>query len=154
MGEKIYDDELNNINPISEEKLIRLELSYTDYGVLLNTLLNEIKKSNIKYSAVYGVPNSGLPIAVHLSKNLKTPLILNIHQYIKNNTNINNIKRLLVVDNIINHNENLLRFCDLIESLNIKYDTAALHYRSEENLIPTYTIKKIEQDKWIVYPWD
>jgi hypoxanthine phosphoribosyltransferase len=93
--------------------------------------------SNIK--SIYGLPRGGLVPAVILSHMLDLPL-WHSKTYITENT--------LVVDDI----------CDTGETLKMyeidKCPTLTIHYKRSAIIEPTYWCMPVEEDQWIVYPWE
>jgi hypoxanthine phosphoribosyltransferase len=113
----------------------KIYLSYEDYELYINDLVDKIKKGKEKFDGVYGVPRGGLPIAVHLSHHLNLPLLTKP------------TKETLVVDDISDTGETLE---------NIKHKRVACIYSTIwTKTEPDYFVAfKVGEETWIVFPWE
>jgi hypothetical protein len=112
----------------SEDKIY---ISWSDLEKLVEVLCEKISQE--KYSSIYGIPRGGLIPAVLVSHKLGIPVVDKIYD----NT--------IVIDDI----------CDSGLTLNNKHKyTATLHYRKTSVYKPTYYASELDNDNWIVYPWE
>jgi hypoxanthine phosphoribosyltransferase len=111
------------------------------YGVhnWLQTLVKANRlHTNTKIKSIYGLPRGGLVPAVILSHMLEIPLVS--EAYIRGDT--------LIVDDICDTGETLKRY--EID----KCPTLTIHYKRSAIIEPTYWCMPVEEDQWIVYPWE
>lgn len=111
----------------------KLYVSWDDITSLVDTLCEQISKSDIKITSVTGLERGGLIPAVMISHKLSIPYVYSIDS------------TTLVIDDI----------CDSGETLNklITPLTAVLHYKPTAKHTPTFFAKQVA-DEWIVYPWE
>ncbi|MEI6731641.1 MAG: phosphoribosyltransferase [archaeon] len=110
-------------------------LSWNQFSDCVAKLIVLIKKDNLKYDGVYGIPRGGLPLAVTMSHALGLPLLAHPTE----NT--------LVVDDI----------SDTGNALNgIKRKKIACIYTTPWTITkPDYFIlTKESKDHWIIFPWE
>ena len=106
---------------------------YLELAAKVNRLHTSYKIKNI-----YGPPRGGLIPAVILSHILDLPLVSKA--YIREDT--------LIVDDICDTGETLKRYeAD-------KCPTLTIHYKRSAIIEPTYWCMPVEEDEWIVYPWE
>lgn len=118
----------------------KVYISWNEVQDWLQTLVKANRlHTNTKIKSIYGLPRGGLIPAVMLSHMLDLPL-WHSKTYITENT--------LVVDDI----------CDTGETLRIyeidKCPTLTIHYKRSAIIEPTYWGMPVEEDEWIVYPWE
>ena len=126
-------------------------VTYEQFGILANKLVELIKESNKIYEYIVTIPTGGLPLAAHLANKL------NIH---KDN---------VILPNKINHelfseNNKLLYGDDLIDTVVTLYefqmeygvmDSAVLFYKPDNKqypVTPTYYVSTT--DLWLIFPWE
>ncbi len=119
------------VEPEKNQK--KVYLNWEDIELLIQKTAKEVK--NIKN--IYGIPRGGLIPAVRLSHILKIPLT----QEIEENT--------LVVDEICDSGETLKK---ILEKHKVK--TLSLHTRKSSKIKPDITGEFIQNNDWIVYPWE
>jgi hypoxanthine phosphoribosyltransferase len=125
----------------------KLGISYTEYGKLIDALTVQLTQE--KVTAVHGLPRGGLPIAVHLSHHLEIPMIINLHEFIRQSPD----GKLLVVDDIIDTGKTYDRFFEFAKIHKIKnWISASLYYKPKSTYRPDFFIK--ETTSWIVFPWE
>jgi hypoxanthine phosphoribosyltransferase len=112
----------------------KIYLSWDDTIDLVNTLCEKIITEQPNIDSVFGLKRGGLIPAVMISHKLGLPW----SDVMLPNT--------LVVDDI----------CDTGITLKntVGVYTAVLHYKSQSKVIPTYYAEEIENDSWIVYPFE
>jgi hypoxanthine phosphoribosyltransferase len=110
-------------------------LTWNKYQELVEGLAKKISR-NREFSAVFGIPRGGLPIAVSLSHLLNIPLITK--------TPKSGFKKILVVDDI----------SDTGNAMNMfnKYTTAAIFIKPATKHVPDFYM--VETTKWVVFPWE
>ncbi len=127
----------------------KVQITYEHFGYLLDKMVEDLKKREIIYDAVHGLPRGGLPIAVHLSHFLNLPLINNITQFTSEFTPD---KKLLIVDDIVDSGSTFDRLIEIANIKNINYTTAVLYYKNHSTYEPDYFVE--ETLDWIVFPWE
>jgi hypoxanthine phosphoribosyltransferase len=107
---------------------------------LTDKLVDEIKLSPVPPLYITGLPRGGLIPAVMLSHKLDIPF--------KSIDSINSIPRVdvLIVDDIADSGETLNQYGG--------YQTAVLHYKMQSEHIPTYYAEEVDNEEWIVYPFE
>jgi|SRR3972149_5789967 len=109
-------------------------MSWEEFEIAIHVLVNEIKKSGLYFSTVYGIPRGGLMIALRLSHLLDIQLITEPH--IRNDT--------LIVEDIIDTGKSMVR----------STFTASLIYNPKSIYKPTfYAVEKLD-DRYIIFPWE
>lgn len=111
-------------------------LTWEEFDQMAIQIANDLRKKNIQFSNIYGIPRGGLILAVRLSHLLSKDLILNEKD---------NSKLSLIVDDISDSGRTLEHF------KNNKKVT--LYYKEGSIVIPDIWIKKKTVD-WIVFPWE
>jgi len=116
-------------------KQIIVVLTWAEFGKLVEFLIVRIKKENIIYDGIYGVPRGGLPLAVILSHHLDLPLL--VHPTSKS----------LVVDDISDTG---------ITLSTIKHKSIATIFSTPwTSSVPDFCMEmKMDKDCWIVFPWE
>jgi len=102
---------------------------------LIGQKLPEIKQKN--YKNIYGIPRGGLVIATIISYKLSLPILMK-KEDITNKT--------LIVDDICDSGKTLKEYKDK--------ETFTIFYKKEAQIKPTYYSKIINQETWIVFPWE
>jgi hypoxanthine phosphoribosyltransferase len=110
-----------------------------------------------KYKYIFAFPRGGLIIGVYLSHYLlydeKETKLLDNNEFLekyqlylqtKNQDIINDI---LIVDDLVDTGETL-------NKLSNNFDIAVVHYKPRSIVKPTYYIREIPNDMWIVYPYE
>jgi uncharacterized protein len=110
-------------------------ITWNVFETMLNELARKIKKSNIKFDGVYGIPRGGLPIAVCLSHKLDIPLL------------VKPTKNALIVDDISDNGNNLNSF---------KNNNIATLFVTDWTITkPKFWVKKkLNKEEWIIFPWE
>lgn len=111
-------------------------LTWEEFDQMAIQIANEIKRKDIQFSNIYGIPRGGIILAIRLSHLLKKDLILE-----RNDTS----KVSLIVDDISDTGRTLESFKD-----NKK---VTLYYKVGSIVIPDIWIKEKKVD-WIVFPWE
>jgi len=115
-------------------------ISWEDVENLVDTLHQNILKSDIKLEHIHGLPRGGLIPAVILSHRMGIPLTS--YMYLPNT---------LIIDDICDSGYTL-KECYIIPK---SQHTAVLHYKPHTSIIePDLYACKFESDDWIVYPWE
>ena len=115
--------------------MAKIEISWNKANEMIKNLEIKIKKSNIKFDGIYGVPRGGLPLAVMLSYKLDIPVLL----YPTKNT--------LVVDDISDNGYTLQR---------MKNKKIATIYSTDWTITKPdwFILKKKSKGDWLVFPWE
>jgi len=118
----------------------KVYLTWDNIDNLVDKLANEISQYPRPPLYITGLPRGGLIPAVMLSHKLNIPFV-----------NVSMIRSLpaidmLVVDDIADSGKTLLKYK--------KYSTAVLHYKSQSIAVPTYYAEEVENNLWIVYPFE
>jgi hypoxanthine phosphoribosyltransferase len=118
----------------------KVYLTWDNINSLVDKLANEVSQAAVPPLYITGLPRGGLIPAVMLSHKLNIPYV-----------NISLIRALpavdvLVVDDIADSGETLLQYK--------AYQTAVLHYKLQSEATPTYYAEEVENEAWIVYPWE
>ena len=117
------------------------QVNYSQFGDLMERLVQQIIVSGFKFEMVYGVPRGGLPIAVHLSHRLG----LLYYGWPPPNS-----ETLLIVDDIVDEGTTMLK----AKSVWTKAFTASLFIKphAKEESLPDFHVYKTED--WVVFPWE
>lgn len=113
----------------------KINISWEQYGQMLDELVERVKQSNEKFDGVYGVPRGGMIISVMMSHRLKIPIL----HYPTENT--------LVCDDLSDTGKTLQ---------NLKHKKIACLFTSDwTKTSPDFFIKtKINQDSWLIFPYE
>jgi|SRR3990167_9177485 len=113
----------------------KLYIGWEDIGIMVDFLVDKIKKSRIKYDGIYGIPRGGLPLAVTLSHHLNLPLL--VHPTINS----------LVCDDISDTGVTLA---------NIKHKKIVCLFKSKwtKTKPDYYYAEKEDKKSWLVFPWE
>lgn len=146
-------------------------LTWQDIEELIIELEVQIKATKKKYDWIIGINRGGLVPSVLLShrlgvshgvhtvqsysgkekRELKSDLYISMIGLIKPNHNI------LVVDDIADSGDSLSAALKAIRKKDddaINIDVATLHYKPQSRFKPNYFAKQIENEVWVMYPWE
>lgn len=115
-----------------------LELTWCDFGILVDYLIERIKADGRKFDSVYGIPRNGSIVAAIIAK------ILNLRLVEKPDS----VKTLIVDD--ISDTGKTLRPLKISFASNV---IATIHYREDTEIMPDIVVEDAK-DKWIQYPWE
>ncbi len=102
----------------------------------LDSLVRQIKSSNINFDGVYGIPRGGLPIAVALSHRLKLPFIESKEKI---------TYKTLIVDDITDGGNTLEEYRD--------YKIVTLYTTKHSKVQPDFFVF-LKHDEWVIFPWE
>ena len=124
-------------------------ITYNRYGQMLDQLVKmiELSKSYTKIKYVYAPPRGGLPIAVHLAHHLDLEFVTEADMDAWDN--LNEMKKVLIVDDVADTGKTLL---DIEDSYGVNFITATLYYKPRSIVRPNFFVEETTQ--WIVYPWE
>ena len=115
----------------------KIYVSWNEFNEMTLELAEQIKKSKIKFSGIYGIPRGGLPLAVYLSHNLELPLIFEGKPTLDH----------LIVDDISDKGNTLNNFQD--------YTIACLYSTPWTKNTPNWYVRlKQDENQWIIFPWE
>ena len=109
-------------------------------------LAKRIETKELRY--ISGIPRGGLIPAIMLSHNLNVPYIpfASVWQYCKQKPMVKN-HSILLVDDICDSGVTMKDYAP-------QFITATLCMRYVSETIPEYYGEKIEDDRWVVFPWE
>ena len=113
----------------------KIYLSWDDVEKSVNDLCNKIRFDQPNIDSVHGIARGGLIPAVLLSHKLNLPY-----------TNVI-LPNTLVVDDICDSGVTMKDYAP-------QFITATLCMRYVSETIPEYYGEKIEDDRWVVFPWE
>jgi hypoxanthine phosphoribosyltransferase len=116
----------------------KIYLSWEDINELLDKIHEQVKDSILYVS---GLPRGGTILAIMYSHRFGVKYIHNMR---------NNYVNLLILDDIVDSGETLL---DLRKTM-LDPLIATLHYKSTSKAKPDYYAQELQNDGWIVYPWE
>lgn len=119
-----------------------MNISWEEINSYVYVLIDQIKNSKIKLDYIYGIPRGGLILAVMLSHALELPFI-DINKLKKINK-----KRILLCDEISDSGKTFIKL------KGNEFITCAFHVRYNSKFIPDFYNLTIEDDEWVVYPWE
>ena len=119
----------------------KIFLDWADFQSSMNDLVLCVQHSQIPYDVIYGIPRGGLIPSVYLSHHLNIPLTLHLDY------NIINEKVVLICDDIVDTG-------GTIEKFYRSFDIASVCYKPSSKFRPTYYGKEIQQDEWVVFPYE
>ena len=114
-------------------------ISFEEIVSYVNKLADHIRNSNVTFKNVYGLPRGGLTPAVMLSHKMAIPLITD-REKVSSDT--------LVVDEIIDKGDAILN-----NGFKDNY-VVCLTLRYTSKYEPKFYAEKIEDDTWLVFPWE
>lgn len=130
--------------------------TYTeDIYKLVEQLRPIVSQNQLEFLGVYGPPRGGSIPATILSHSLDIPYIINLTDLALKTKNVGS---LIVVDDISCKGETLTAISERIDSR--IYDnittliTATLYYRTTSKYKPTFYVNKLENQDWIVFPYE
>ena len=113
----------------------KIHISWKDYGILIEELINKVKGGMMQFDGVFGIPRGGAPIALAFSHALDIPVLL----YPTSHS--------LIVDDLSDTGATLQG----IKNKRI----ATLHSTKWTKVMPDYWVdEKLNEDDWIVYPYE
>lgn len=150
----------------------KLHLSWDDIENDCKVIANQV---NFKVDVIIAITKGGLPMATILaSKYLDNPPVITIqlqetvHGKQKANYQAKSVdlisplnsypiadKRVLIVDDVSDTGTTIIETIKIAKKLKPKLlITATLHYKPRTKKMPDIFAQKVENDVWIVYPWD
>ena len=117
----------------------KVYISFDEIESMVEKIANKVKSLDLEN--VYGQPRGGLVPAVMLSHKLGIPLILDINK-VSDNT--------LFVEEIIDTGKTLLGLKEKIGNCTV----VCLTKRYTSKFEPYYYVKFIDNDDWLVFPWE
>jgi xanthine phosphoribosyltransferase len=138
--------------------------SYEEFQKDIKSLTNEIKKYNP--DCLVAIARGGLTLAHFLAEslNMRSVYTINSIHYegekkldtfeIKNIPDLNNHKKIVLVDDISDSGETLKEIVDILktEYPNIEIKTCAIYYKLTSLVIPDFKVRVA--DKWITFFWE
>ena len=138
-----------------------LNIDYNEFDKIMDRLYRHITKlckmSDVyKFTHVYGPPRGGLPIAVHLSHHLNLEYVDNLDilfDDVITNANI------LIVDDIVDTGRTMLDIKFILDNIieinpTVQYKLMAINYKSRADIKPELFYQEVDNDTWVVYPWE
>lgn len=128
------------------------------------------------YDTIIGIANGGMIPATLIAKRLKVDRLLsaNIKSY-QNDKPRNNVhteedvvkvisfpskndlkdsKSVLIVDDLSDTGLTLIKVEEIIKDYKCNFSFATLYYKPKTKFKPYYTMSEIENNAWIVFPWE
>jgi xanthine phosphoribosyltransferase len=138
--------------------------SYEEFQKDIKSLTNEIRKYNP--DCLVAIARGGLTLAHFLAEslNMRSVYTINSIHYegekkldtfeIKNIPDLNNHKKIVLVDDISDSGETLKEIVDILktEYPNIEIKTCAIYYKLTSLVIPDFKVRVA--DKWITFFWE
>lgn len=122
--------------------MIKRFLQWRDVEDAIERLAVNINNSEIKLTAIGGLPRGGLIPAVMLSHKLNIPFV--------SQAGIRSVTgNILIVDDICDSGLTLKKF-----KFEENVYTATLHYKSTAEYEPHFWWRLAPENEWIVYPWE
>ena len=131
--------EIKRQQRLVQSLLHRIDVTWTDYELLISKLVKKIEKSGDKFTSVVGIPRGGLIPAVSLSHRLKIPLL-------DSPTGDS-----LIVDDI------LLKGTTIKAFNYTEYKIAVLYKSQQPDVTPTFwadEVKTRDQIHGVIFPWE
>ena len=112
----------------------------------IDELAKRLDSTELEY--ISGIPRGGLIPAIMLSHKLNVPYLPfdSVKKYCIQNPIVKN-HRILLVDDICDSGVTMKDYAD-------QFITATLCMRYISETIPEYYGEKIEDDRWLVFPWE
>jgi len=122
-----------------EEQPVRI-VSWNEYQELVETLSDQLRVAQPvhQWDVVNGIPRGGVIIAVSMSHILDIP-------YAEQSNCVDN--RVLLLDDIVDSGRTMKPYVG-------HFHTGSLFVRRGSRVVPTYYSEIIEDDTWIVFPWE
>ena len=135
---------MDKVSKVQNPNRPKVYVSWKEINQLVDKLVDKIKKSNYKFTSIYGIPRGGMIIAVLLSHKLNKPVV--------EGKGIN--PGTLIVDDITDEGSTLNDIWNGYFQTKIwQLPTATLHMRRGSQHQPTFYSKEIVKE-WLVYPWE
>jgi hypoxanthine phosphoribosyltransferase len=119
----------------------KLYLDWNTYIARIYELVNQIKKSKIKFNYVYGIPRGGCIPATIISHSLNKRMIVGLQELYKVLPS-----RVLIVDDVVDSGKTFNYFVDN------KYKTAALYSQINSKILPDFYVAV--NTCWVVFPYE
>lgn len=123
---------------------------YEEFLESLEIIQNQIKDQDLIFDKIIGLNRGGNVLATYLSHRLRIPCyISNLDEkeiFLSSNENI------LIVDEISDTGDTLLEMISNLKDITFK--VATIHYRYSTKYIPDFYYQRINNDDWIIYPWE
>lgn len=145
---------------------VPMNLSYSDWGIVMGDLVDKIEKSGTVFDCVVGVGRGGFVPAVHLAYALGLKLVPVSYSSKrgsgdnKNHDNhvaeVESGARVLIVDDICDSGRTMDELQFEYEDLGCEVYTACVYYKKSNTIhVPDYYNFAItDEDGWVNFPWD
>ncbi len=125
-----------------EQRVEKVFISWSDIDAAVEILAGRIARSDLKISAIGGLPRGGLVPAVMLSHKMGIPFV--------SQANIAKVPgNILIVDDICDSGETLKRF-----KFEENVFTATIHHKRSAAVEPNFFYQLAYENQWIAYPWE
>jgi hypoxanthine phosphoribosyltransferase len=133
--------------------------SWNDTGHFIDTLIDQLIKSEIKFDRVIGVARGGIIPAAAIASRLNIPLELIYYSSKDGNGDGKNHANIipefkgvnLVVDDLTDSGKTLQ---ELKDKLNANTVLATIFHKEHSCITPDFYAVKAGSDDWIVFPWE
>lgn len=115
-------------------------LDWSDIERAVERLAENIKLSGREFDAISGLPRGGLIPAVMLSHKLNLP-------YVDFSGEAEDFDKVLLVDDICDSGETLKKHHPY-------FTLVSIHYKSKAVIEPDFWYKLVDEEDWVVYPWE
>lgn len=116
------------------------KITWNQVQEYITTLVSYIKKKDLKFSGVYGIPRGGVILATMLSYKLSIPLLMAP------------TKDCIIVDDIADSGRSLLHYTVNDTQFN-KYFITTMVFHERSVVTPDFYLYN-KEDKWIKFPWE
>jgi uncharacterized protein len=142
-----------------------ISLSWQDFEKYANNIIDDVCIKKQTYEIIIGVARGGIFLAGYLAYhlNIKEIDIVNVQSYqgkkmidpkIINLPNKINSKKVLLVDDILDSGNTFRILEKWLEKTEIIYHKAVLIDKCKTTIGPEYVGAQIQNDCWVVYPWE
>ncbi len=127
-----------------------LNINWKEYHEDIQTLIEKIEESEIKFSSVFGIPRGGLIPTIIISHYFNIPYLEERDFFNVNLSSRNNCG--LIVDDL---SDTGTTFNKITKYGNRRIYTAALYVKNKSDFIPDFYVSNdISHDEWIMFPYD
>ncbi len=132
-------------------KVKKVYISYTQYGKLMDDLIEHIKSLDIKFTHVFGPAKGGLPLAVHIANEFDIPMILDLEftEGVRPRQS-----KILIVDDICDSGKTMINITDSLFKRQVEYYTSTLFVKPRATYKPKFSVVLVRDWEWIVFPFE
>lgn len=141
-----------------DKKIKYRRVSYAEFGSMMDELVDRVPQL-AAFTHIFAPPRGGWPMGVHLSHRLKIPILYNFYD-LRNQVVVPQLipGKIIVLfsDDIVDSGNTLSHFNTYSHKMGgwFAFFSCCLFCKSHSPIKPDIFIEEVEDDTWVVFPWE